>query len=554
MADQRRDPEHGPRRKPCSRRRGARRARVGKLRDLRRRRARRRQDLRNAAAAPTPARRTATTSSSASSRPTAGARPRRCSRASKSSRASASTTRARSLEEMDLDAHHRAPAADRAGRRTRPHQCAEGSRHPKRYLDVEELMDRGIDVYTTVNIQHIESLNDVVAQITHVRVRETVPDAVFDRADAIELVDLTPDDLIQRLKEGKVYVPKQAERALEHFFSPANLTALRELALRRTAERVDEQLLTRNAGARHPGPVGGGRAHSGLHQRGSALRRPGALRQAARRPSARAMGRRSISRAGAACSSPRRSATASPTRCGSPRRSAARRSPFPASDRRIADDVIGYAQANNVTQIIIGKSARTRWFEILHGSVVHDLVRRSGNISVHVIAGDELAGEPIAEEDGARRPRATSRSIRGPMSRRWSRSPWRSVSARTDRSLGRHRQCRPGLSDRGRGDRRSLRPVAVAARQRRRLARLQFLLPAADLHLHHHRSAPTSRRSAFSCWSRSSSPTSPRGGAPRRSRRWSARAPPSRSTPSAASSPAPARSTTCCGRPPIRPR
>src|ERR1700691_5063521 len=124
------------------------------------------------------------------------------------------------------------------------HTNVEGSRHPKRYLDVEELMNNGIDIYTTVNIQHIESLNDVVAQITHLRVGETVPDAVFDRADAVELVDLTPDDLIQRLKEGKVYVPKQAERALEHFFSPANLTALRELALRRTAERVDEQLLS----------------------------------------------------------------------------------------------------------------------------------------------------------------------------------------------------------------------------------------------------------------------------------------------------------------------
>src|ERR1700755_3619082 len=124
------------------------------------------------------------------------------------------------------------------------HTNAPGSRHPKRYLDVEELLSRGINVYTTVNIQHIESLNDVVAQITHVRVREAVPDAVFDRADAVELVDLTPDDLIQRLKEGKVYVPNQAERALQHFFSPANLTALRELALRRTADRVDEQLLT----------------------------------------------------------------------------------------------------------------------------------------------------------------------------------------------------------------------------------------------------------------------------------------------------------------------
>src|ERR1700748_822382 len=148
-----------------------------------------------------------------------------------------------SLTEMDLDAIiARRPQIVLVDELA--HTNAEGGRHPKRYLDVEELLSHGIDVYTTVNIQHIESLNDVVAQITHVRVRETVPDAVFDRADAIELIDLTPDDLIQRLKEGKVYVPKQAERALEHYFSPGNLTALRELALRRTADRVDEQLLT----------------------------------------------------------------------------------------------------------------------------------------------------------------------------------------------------------------------------------------------------------------------------------------------------------------------
>src|ERR1700726_3780703 len=147
------------------------------------------------------------------------------------------------LEEMDLDGIiARRPQIVLVDELA--HTNAPGSRHPKRYLDVEELLSRGIDVYTTVNIQHIDSLNDVVAQITHVRVRETIPDTVFDRADAVELVDLTPDDLIQRLKEGKVYVPKQAERALEHFFSPANLTALRELALRRTADRVDEQLLT----------------------------------------------------------------------------------------------------------------------------------------------------------------------------------------------------------------------------------------------------------------------------------------------------------------------
>ena len=123
------------------------------------------------------------------------------------------------------------------------HTNAPGSRHPKRYLDVEELLAAGIDVYTTLNIQHVESLNDVVAQITRIRVRETVPDSVIERADDIELIDLTPEDLIQRLKEGKVYVPAQAERAVRHYFQPGNLTALRELALRRTAQRVDNQMV-----------------------------------------------------------------------------------------------------------------------------------------------------------------------------------------------------------------------------------------------------------------------------------------------------------------------
>src|SRR5450631_3340560 len=136
------------------------------------------------------------------------------------------------LDEMDLDGIiQRRPQIVLVDELA--HTNAPGSRHPKRYLDVEELLSHGIDVYTAVNIQHIESLNDVVAQITHVRGPEPVPNKVFDRAAALELIDLTPDDLIQRLKEGKVYVPKQAERALEHYFSPGNLTALRELALRR---------------------------------------------------------------------------------------------------------------------------------------------------------------------------------------------------------------------------------------------------------------------------------------------------------------------------------
>jgi two-component system, OmpR family, sensor histidine kinase KdpD len=163
----------------------------------------------------------------------------------------------RTLEEMDLDAllarHPKLALVDELA-----HTNAPGSRHPKRYLDVEELLSHGIDVYTTLNIQHIESLNDVVAQITHIRVRETVPDSILDRADNIELVDITPDDLIQRLKEGKVYVPEQARRALEHYFSPVHLNALRELALRRTAERVDEQLRSEMQARAISGPMAAG--------------------------------------------------------------------------------------------------------------------------------------------------------------------------------------------------------------------------------------------------------------------------------------------------------
>jgi two-component system sensor histidine kinase KdpD len=300
------------------------------------------------------------------------------------------------FEEMDLDAIiARRPQIVLVDELA--HTNVEGSRHPKRYLDVEELMSRGIDVYTTVNIQHIESLNDVVAQITHVRVRETVPDAVFDRADAVELVDLTPDDLIQRLKEGKVYVPKQAERALEHFFSPANLTALRELALRRTAERVDEQLLTEMQAHAIHGPWAAGER---ILVCISEDPRCAGLVRYAKRLADRLHGlwvalyiedRRALQ-----LSDEERDRIADTLRLAEALGGEA--ITLPASDRHIADDVIRYAQENNVTQIVIGKSARTRWFEILHGSVVHDLVRRSGNISVHVIAGDTIAGEPIPKK------------------------------------------------------------------------------------------------------------------------------------------------------------
>ena len=123
------------------------------------------------------------------------------------------------------------------------HSNVPGSRHPKRWQDVEELLDAGIDVWTTMNVQHLESLNDVVGGITGIRVWETVPDKVFDDADEVVIVDLSPDDLLRRLKEGKVYLPQQAQQAARHFFRKGNLIALRELALRRTADRVDDDML-----------------------------------------------------------------------------------------------------------------------------------------------------------------------------------------------------------------------------------------------------------------------------------------------------------------------
>jgi two-component system, OmpR family, sensor histidine kinase KdpD len=300
------------------------------------------------------------------------------------------------LEEMDLDALlARRPQLALVDELA--HTNVEGSRHPKRYLDVEELLSKGIDVYTTLNIQHIESLNDVIAQITRIRVRETVPDSILDRADAIELVDITPDDLIQRLKEGKVYVPKQAARALEHFFSPANLTALRELALRRTAERVDEQLLTEMQARAIPGPwAAGERLLVCVSEDPRAAGLVRYTKRLADRLHASWTALYIETRRSLQLTEEERDRIADTLRLaqalgGEP-------VTIPGGDRRIADDVIAYAQANNITQIIIGKSTRSWWFELTHGSVVRDLVRRSGNISVHVIAGEELEKEAVRKK------------------------------------------------------------------------------------------------------------------------------------------------------------
>src|SRR5690242_4316937 len=300
------------------------------------------------------------------------------------------------LEEMDLDAIiARRPQIVLVDELA--HTNALGSRHPKRYLDVEELLARGIHVYTTVNIQHIESLNDIVAQITHVRVRETVPDSILDRADAIELVDITPEDLIQRLRDGKVYIPQQAERALEHFFSPANLTALRELALRRTAERVDEQLLSELQARAIPGPwAAGERLLVCVSEDPRAAGLVRYTKRLADRLHASWTALYVETKRSLQLSEEERDRIADTLRLaqalgGEP-------VTVPSGGRHIAEDVVAYAQANNITQIVIGKSTRSRMFELLHGSVVRDLLRHCGNISVHVIAGEELDNGAIPKK------------------------------------------------------------------------------------------------------------------------------------------------------------
>jgi two-component system sensor histidine kinase KdpD len=296
------------------------------------------------------------------------------------------------LGEMDLDAIlKRRPGLVLVDELA--HTNAPGSRHPKRYLDAEELVTAGIDVYSTLNIQHVESLNNVIAQITRIRVRETVPDSVLDNADDIEAVDIAPDDLIQRLREGKVYVPRQAERALRNFFSAGNLTALRELTLRRTAQRVDEQLLSHMQSHAIRGPWAAGER---ILVCVSEDPRSAALVRYAKRMADRLHASWTalyVETAGSLqFSEEKHDNIAEVLRLAE--RLGADPITIPGGGRFIADDILAYAQANNFTQIVAGKTKRSRWFELVNGSVVHDLVRNSGNIGVHVIAGEEPDESP----------------------------------------------------------------------------------------------------------------------------------------------------------------
>ncbi len=308
------------------------------------------------------------------------------------------------LEEMDLDAIlKRRPKLVLVDELA--HTNAPGSRHLKRYMDVEELLDAGIDVYTTLNIQHVESLNDVVARITRIRVRETVPDSTIDRADDVEIIDLSPDDLIQRLKDGKVYVPQQAERAVRHYFQPGNLTALRELALRRTAQRVDEQMVTYMRAHAISGPWAAGErvlVCVNDHANGAAVVRY------ARRMADRL--RAPWSAVHIETSKSQRLDEGGRDRIAQALRLAERLGgeavTIPGQD--VATELVEYARINNFTHIVIAKSRRSRWIELLRGSTTYQVIRRAGEISVHVIAEQresellqrESLGAPEREVEG----------------------------------------------------------------------------------------------------------------------------------------------------------
>ncbi|HSY85718.1 MAG TPA: sensor histidine kinase KdpD [Verrucomicrobiae bacterium] len=291
------------------------------------------------------------------------------------------------LREMDIDAiltrRPKLALVDELA-----HTNAPGCRHPKRYLDVEELLDAGIDVYATLNIQHVESLNDVVAKITGVRVRETVPDSIIDRADEVEVVDLTPEDLAQRLKEGKVYLPQQAERAMGNYFKPGNLTALRELALRRTAQRVDEQMVDYMRAHAISGPwAAGERVLVGVNEDPGCL----ALVRYTRRLADRL--RAPWTAVHIETSKIQRLDEAARDRIAEALRLAERLGgeavTIPGTS--VAEELVAYGRANNCTHIIITSSRRSWLAELLQGSTTHEIIRQAGEISVHVIAGQAVA-------------------------------------------------------------------------------------------------------------------------------------------------------------------
>jgi two-component system, OmpR family, sensor histidine kinase KdpD len=262
------------------------------------------------------------------------------------------------------------------------HTNVPGSRHTKRYQDVEELLAAGINVYTTLNIQHLESLNDVVAQITGTQVHETIPDRVIDEVTDIELVDLPTDELLNRLKEGKVYIPEQAERAIENFFRQGNLTALRELTMRRAAERVDDQMLDYMSKRAIPGPWPAG-------ERLLVCISPGAISERLVRTARRLADELKAEWYAVFVETPGQ------TRLPADQRERIDRMLSLAEElgaksitlpgRSVAEAITNYARNQNITKIIIGKSRRPSWIDWLRGSTSYRIIQQSGPIDVYFV-------------------------------------------------------------------------------------------------------------------------------------------------------------------------
>lgn len=316
------------------------------------------------------------------------------------------------IDEFDLDAVlARRPALVLVDELA--HSNAPGSRHAKRYQDVLELLDAGIDVWTTLNVQHVESVNDAVAQVTHVVVKETVPDDVLDRADEVVLVDLPPDELLARLEEGKVYVPAVAERAAAHFFSRGNLLALRELALRRTAERVDVDVRAFRSTHAVPGVWTAG-------QRLLCFVPPGPAGARVVRVARRMADEMDCSWHAVSVTSPLR-----PDDDGA-RAEVEEHLALAAqlgaevvrlTAPRVADALLQHAREENVTVVVVagvpdhGPLARAR--RAVFGSVVDDLVAAAVDVDVRVVAVPAVDGVVASPAAGAVRRRLTLRAALG---------------------------------------------------------------------------------------------------------------------------------------------
>jgi two-component system sensor histidine kinase KdpD len=309
------------------------------------------------------------------------------------------------LKEFDLDAAlSRHPALLLVDELA--HTNAPGMRHAKRWQDIQELLSAGIDVFTTLNVQHLESINDIVSQITGVQVRETIPDTVFDEADSVEIVDLPPHELLQRLTEGKVYMPAQAERAMQSFFKGPNLGALREITLRRTADRIHAHVETSRL------------ASSGCQETWATTETllvcigPSPTSARVIRTSKRLAGALNArwiavsvetSRAGTP-SSERHTRLLENVRLAE--RLGAETAALFGED--VAEEIVSYARAQNVTKIVIGKTAEPRWRRLLRGSVVDSLLELSAGIDVYVIQGALDPAAKAQRRRGLKRPLAVT--------------------------------------------------------------------------------------------------------------------------------------------------